>query len=680
MEPSTATVRLIRFGVFEADIRAGELRKQGLKIKLQEKPFQVLATLLARSGDLVTRDELREKLWPGDTFVDFDHGINIAINKLREALGDSAESPRFIETLARRGYRFIARVEPVASNHPSEPAPLSPSAETKSDLANSKIGSRHSTLVEVPVKRPPVEQRETPSLPLLPSEVKELRGDGAPRAYRSRLVTIAVLSFLLVVAGYIGWRLHAPRAKPSSGKIMLAVLPFDNLSGNLEQDYFSDGLTEEMITQLGRLHPERLGVIARTTMMQYRGTHKTTSQIGRELGANYILEGSVRRAGDRVRISAQLIQVSDQTHVWAESYERDLSDVLTLQSDVARSIADSIQLQLTPAQRERLASARAVNPAAYEDNLKGRYYWNKRTEEGFKKAINYFNQAIAEDPNYAPAYAGLADTYSLLGSVPANVLTPREAMPKARVAATKALDIDESLAEAHVSLGYVRMAYDWDFRGAEAEFKRAIELNPAYPTAHQWYAFYLTAMGRLNEAAIENQLAEKLDPLSLSVNSQIAWSFYVARQYDQSIAQSRKTIELEPDLYTSYLYLGLAYEGKKMYPEAISEFEKADSLSGGNPIILGALGHTYAMSGNKDKAHEMLRNLARIGKHRHVPGLYPAAINAGLGDKDEAIRWLSKAVEDRSDYCILLGIEPEAENLHSDPRFQKLLHRIGLPR
>ncbi len=651
MEPSLTTPKVIRFGVFEADLRAGELRREGIRVKLQEKPFQVLATLLERPGDAVTRDELREKLWPGDTFVDFDHGINIAINKLREALGDSAESPRYIETLARRGYRFIGEVEPPAPSGPAAPA-VTPTRE------------------ESAARRP-----DSP----LPSRDELLPPAGTAFARHSRARTIVILCALIVVAGYAGWRLHTPRPKPSSGRVMLAVLPFDNLSGNPEQDYFSDGLTEEMITQLGRLHPERMGVIARTTMMQYRGTHKSASQIGRELGADYILEGSVRRSDGRVRIAAQLIQVSDQTHVWADSYERNLSNVLELQSDVAGAIAERIQLQLTPAQRERLASAPAVNPAAYEDYLKGRFYWNKRTEEGFQKAIAQFNQAIAEDANYAPPYAGLADTYSLLGSVPANVLEPRVAMSKAREAATRAVALDESLAEAHVSLGYVKMAYEWDFPAAEAEFKRAIELNPAYPTAHQWYAFYLTAIGRAEDADHENMLAKKLDPLSLSVNSQIAWSYYIARRYDDAVTQSRKLIDLEPNLYTSHLYLGLAYEGQKLYPQAIEEFQKANALSGGNPIVLGALGHTYAVSGNRAKANELIGQLDSIAKKRYVPGLYPAAIYAGLDNKDAAIRWLTKAVEDRSDYCLFLPLEPEAENLRSDPRFKELVRRIGLP-
>jgi TolB-like protein/DNA-binding winged helix-turn-helix (wHTH) protein/Flp pilus assembly protein TadD len=657
MEPSLTTSKVIRFGVFEADLRAGELRKQGSRVKLQEKPFQLLAILLERPGDVVTREELREKLWPGDTFVDFDHGINIAINKMREALGDSAESPRYIETLARRGYRFMGEAEVATPANAHGAATTEPkfSATPAAPADASELSSVH-----------------------LPPEVEGLSPAGPAFARYSRARTIALLIFLLGVAGYVGWRIHTPPRKPESGRIMLAVLPFENLSGNPEQDYFSDGLTEEMITQLGRLHPERLGVIARTTMMQYRGTHKTTREIGRELGANYILEGSVRRANGRVRITAQLIQVSDQTHLWADSYEQNLSDVLALQSEVAGAIAERIQLQLTPAQRERLASAPAVNPAAYEDYLKGRFYWNKRTEEGFQKAIAQFSQAIAEDPNYAPSYAGLADTYSLLGSVPANALPPRVAMSKAREAAAKALALDESLAEAHVSLGYVKMAYEWDFPAAEAEFKRAIALNPAYPTAHQWYAFYLTAMGRADDAETQNLLAKKLDPLSLSVNSQIAWSYYIARRYDDAIAQSQKLIELEPNLYTSHLHLGLAYEGKKLYPQAIAEFEKANALSGGNPIILGALGHTYAVSGEKVKALELIRRLESISKQRYVPGLYPAAIYSGLGDKDGAIRWLSKAVQDRSDYCLFLPLEPEAENLRTDPRFKQLVRQIGL--
>lgn len=495
-----------------------------------------------------------------------------------------------------------------------------------------------------------------------------------------RLRWMAAVTVVVVAVGtaiYVVRERNGSPAKPPAGRIMLAVLPFDNLSGDPEQEYFSDGLTEEMISQLGRLQPLRLGVIARTSAMHYKGTRKGIREIGRELGVDYILEGTVRRAGERVRISAQLIQVRDQTHLLAESYERDLRDVLALQSDVARAIADEIQLNLTPKRQTSLVSNRAMNPEVHELYLKGRYFWNKRTEDGIKKALEYFEQAIQKDSNYALAYAGLADCYGTL--TVHGVLPPQEAYPRAKAAAMRALEIDDGLAEAHTSLGWARFHYDLDPSGAEKEYKRAIELNPNYETAHHWYALYLAETGRQEEAYAEIKRARELDPTSLMINANAGLIFYFARQYDQAMQEYRETLRMDPNFPQAHLYLGQAYERKGMFAEAIAELQRAVTLSGGKPIMLAALGRSYAVSGKRREARKVLRLLREVAKQTYVSPYYVAALYAGLGQRDQAFQWLEKADLDRDDHMIWLKVDPVWDSLRSDSRFQDVLLRVGLP-
>lgn len=582
MTESVQDGQALRFGVFEVDPRAGELRKHGLKIKLQEKPLQVLTALLEHPGKVVTREELRRNLWTDDTFVDFDHSINIAITKLRQALGDSAKNPRFIETLSRHGYRFIA---PVSS-----------------------------------------------------------------RAY----------------------------APPHSGKIMLAVLPFENLSGHSEQDYFSEGLTEEMITQLGRLQPRRLGIIARTTAMRYKGTSKRTDQIGHELGVNYLLEGSVRRAGDRIRITAQLIQVSDQTHLWAETYDRRLADVLVIQRDVARRIARSLTVELLPKQQAALSRGSTPNTAAHEAYFKGRYFWNRRTEEGFAKAVGYFEQAARLDPNYALAYAGLADAYDSLGLY--GGLPPGLARLRAEQAARKALEIDDKLAEAHTSLAYAKVLFDWDWPGAEREFKLAIELDPSYVTGHHWYALFLTMMGRFDQALSQMDLTLKLDPLSMVMNSHKGWILYFAHRFEQAIEQLHKAIEIDPLYPLTHYFLGLSYLKKDRIEDAVREFHRADELSEGHPGLVAGLGQAQALLGNRTGAYRYLDELKAASARRYISPYHMACVHAELGEKDRAFEWLGKAYEERSGWIAHLKVDPAVDGLRSDPRFDDLLRRVGLRR
>ncbi len=462
------------------------------------------------------------------------------------------------------------------------------------------------------------------------------------------------------------------------GRIVLALLPLENLSGDPEQEYFSDGLTEEMITQLTRLNSRRLGIIAPSSAMCYKGTKKGTDQIGQELGVGYILKGSVRRAGEQVRISAQLIQVSDQTHLWAESYERTLADVFAIQSEIARRIARSLMIELLPHQEATLALAPTTNPAAHEAYLKGRYYWNKQTEVAIKKSCDNFEQAIAEDPNYALAYVGISDCYRLLGFWDA--LPPTEVMPKAKAAAVKALQIDDELGEGHASLAGVTGLYDRDFSEAGRLYKRAIELSPGYAIARQSYAMvYLAPMGRLGEAIAEMKRAQRLDPLSLFHSTILGWAFHLARQYDQAIKQYRKTLDLDPNYHLAYSGLGWAYEQKSMFEEAIAAFQKARAFSGGSTLTIASLGHCYGSWGRTNEAQSLLAELNELSKARYVSPLDIAILHTGLNQRDQAFEWLEKANKERCSRLIWLKPEPRFDKLRSDPRFQSLLRRMNFP-
>jgi TolB-like protein/DNA-binding winged helix-turn-helix (wHTH) protein/Flp pilus assembly protein TadD len=632
----------LRFGVFELDLRAGELRKHGLRVRLQEQPFQILAMLLQNHGEVVTREELQKKLWPADTFVDFDHGLNKAINKIREALSDSVESPRFVETVARRGYRFLAEVK-VADAAPirnpelaTEPHPT-PEASDRPDVAEK-------------LAKP---KRVLPSLALkLPAFV-----------------------LLLLVASLVAWKLH-PWNRPSPAIRSLAVLPFESLSSDAAQDYFADGMTDELISDLGQI--SALRVISRTSVMGYKRARKPLPQIARELNVDAVVEGTVLRSGDRVRITAQLIEASADKHLWSQSYEGELQDTLALQNNVARAIADQIRISLNPQEQAALRNAKVVNPEAYVSYLKGRYFWNKRTADSLKVALAYFNQAIDEDPKYAQAYSGLADTYALLGDWQYAVMTPKEALPKAKAAAIKALELDNTLGEAHNSLAFCLDGFDWDFNSAGEEFRRAIELNPGYATAHHWYAWHLSLLGRYDEAIEEMRKAENLDPLSLVINADLAELLVLAHSYDESIQQSRKTIEMDPNFGLAHNHLAQAYLQKHMNEEAVVELQKAVQLSGGSPTCIANLARAYVASGKRSEAENLLSDLKKRSNPSHSLASEIAVIYVALGDADQAISWLKKGFEERFNPGVLL--RPGFDPLRSDPRFAELMRRVGLPR
>jgi TolB-like protein/Flp pilus assembly protein TadD len=578
METVLSFPHLVHFGAFAADLQAGELRKDGVKVRLQYQPFQILAILLEHPGELVTREELRKRLWSDGTFVDFDHSLATAVKKLRQALGDWADNPQFIETLSRRGYRFVGIVD----------------------------------------------------------------------------------------------------AKRRADRITLAVLPFENLSAEPEQEYFSDGMTEEMIAHLGRLNPQRLGVIARASAMRYKNTDKGVDQIGRELGVGYILKGSVRRAANLVRVGAELIKVADQTHCWAESYERDWANVPAIPGEIARRITQSLAVQLLPAQQATTARPATANPEAQEAFLKGRYCLNKGTAAGLKKAIEYFEQAATGDRGYAVAYAGLAVAYNLADFF--RVLPARQAFPRAKAAAIKALEFNEMLPEAHYALAFAILSFDWDWAAAERIFMRAFEINPYFATTRHWYGFCLGMLGRVDEALREIRRALELDPLSLIIRTHLGLILYQARRYDEAIKEFRQTLEMEPRFAAAHHFLGGAYAQKAMYQETISHLQRAVVLSERRPDKLAALGHAYAVFGENAKAQKVLQELRGLSEQRFVSAYDFAILYAGLGEKGQAFEWLERAYGERA-FSLLMGlkVEPKLDSLRSDPQFQDLVRRAEFP-
>jgi TolB-like protein/Flp pilus assembly protein TadD len=475
------------------------------------------------------------------------------------------------------------------------------------------------------------------------------------------------------------------QSKAEPGKVRLLVLPFGNFSGDPNQEFFSDGLTEEMITQLSRLEPHRLAVIGRTTAMYYKGGNKRIDQIRDELGVDYMLEGSVRRSADRVRITAQLIRANDQTHLWAETYDRDVRDVLALQDDVARSIAREIRIVLPPGEQARLVRSRSVSPEAYEAYLRGRSQWYERTTGALAQSIEHFQQAIQREPNFALAYAGLADAYALLAILPWDGLAPREAMPKAKAAALRALEIDDSLAEAYASLAIVLHRYDWDWPAAEKNFQRAIELNPNSARAHLWYGWLLMTAGRRDEALAElkeaEDVARSIDPLGLvDIRATLANCMYFARQYDRAINACRKAEKLNPNYFVTHYVLGRAYAQRRKYAQSIRVLEKAVESLKGNLLLVTALAHSYALSGRKPQALKILEELRQLREKRYIPAIYLAAICAGLLDKDQAFLWLEEAYKERSDGMTYLKVERLLDPIRRDPRFSALMRRVGFDR
>jgi TolB-like protein/DNA-binding winged helix-turn-helix (wHTH) protein/Tfp pilus assembly protein PilF len=652
MPSSTAATKIFRFGVFEVDLKASELRKHGLRVKLPEQPFQILGVLLEKSGEIVTREELRTRLWPQDTFVDFDHGLNNAVMRLREVLGDASDNPRFIETIPRRGYRFIAPVEESLYPAPSLPVP---EAEHCPPNGHSETG--------VPSAASPAAPAETSAL----------------RQVNFGWRGLGFLAFLLIAALLVFNYARPPRTSiiPKQSSTSLVVLPLENLSGEKDQEYFADGMTDELIANLAKIRSLR--VISRSTAMAYKGTHKPLSQIASELKVDAVVEGTVLRVGNRVRITAELVQVSTDRHLWADTYESQMEDVLALQNHVSSAIVNEIRINLTPEDRERLAKSPAVAPEAYENYLKGRYYWNKRTDENLTKAIGYFEEATREDQQYGLAYAGLSDCYAIISATIFGTMPSSVSAPKAREAAQRAIQLDPTLAEAETSLATVKFNYEWDWPGAAAGFQRAIQLNPSYATAYQRYSLYLMAMGRTQESFDEINKARELDPLSISINFSLGWRLYMARQYDRAIEQLQNTIEMDPSYELAHLVAGLAYEQKGQFDKAIAELRESVDLSRGTPMMISALANAYARSGNKIEAEKLLAQLTARSRTEYVSPYYLAVIEAGLGDTEPAIEWLEKAYADHSNGLVFMQVEPVLDGLRLNHRFSTLEKKLSFP-
>jgi TolB-like protein/DNA-binding winged helix-turn-helix (wHTH) protein len=620
-QPDPISGQIFRFGIFGLDVQAGELRRHGARVKLQEQPLQILEALLQNPGRVVSREDLRKRIWPADTFVDFDRGLYSALARLREALSDSSESPRFIETVPRRGYRFIAPVETVTLAPPEE-------------------------------ARPGPIQRKSVRRTLILAGASLVLG------------TCLLLAFLL--NSRIPW---IPRLTRAAAPIRsLAVLPLENLSGDPAQEYFADGMTDELITALAQLG--NVQVISRASVMRFKGTRTPVSQIARELHVDAIVEGSFVRSGRHVRITAQLIDPSTDRHLWARSYQRDIQDVVTLQSEVAGAIADEVSGTLTPQQRSRMVAAGPTKPEAYVAYLKSRYFvQNQRSAEGVKKSLEYSLQAVQIDPDWALAYAGLAGSYISANYLDA--LPPQQVWPKAKSAAQKAVQLDPNLSEAHVALGEVLQNSDFDYPAAEREFKRAIELSPSNSHAHQSYADFLASLGRANEALSEIKLAQQLDPMCFWVSRDVGRMFYEARLYDQAVAALREASEMNPASPVVYNWLSWTYDKKGMIQESVEMDLKDEAANGASQEVLSQLRDAFEKSGQKGYLRKKL-------EVTQGDGYILAQINARLGNRDQAFRCLNQAFEQRSGYLALLKVDPELDNLRSDPRFQTHLHRMNL--
>jgi TolB-like protein/DNA-binding winged helix-turn-helix (wHTH) protein/tetratricopeptide (TPR) repeat protein len=634
MPAPTSTSEVLQFGVFELDLRQAELRKQGVKIKLQEQPLKVLQLLLEHQGQIVTREQLRTHIWPANTFVEFDHGLYSAMSRLREALSDSSGTPRYIETVARRGYRFIA------------PINAGPSAV-----------QQRAAVVPPNIVNPPFSRRLQRSTYRL---IAGLLGGAALLAF--------LLGFNVRGSREWMWRHSSPPIRS------MAVLPLENLSGDPQQDYFVDGMTDQLISSLSQLGGVR--VISLTTAMQYKHAKKTVPEIARELNVDAVVEGSVVRSGQRVRITAELIDAARDQHTWGNTYERDFNDVLILQGEMSRAIASEILVKLTADQQTTFSRAVRVNTAAQEDYLRGRYHLSNGSGADIRKAVEYFRHAITEDPRDARSYAGLAESYLALDDY---YEAPSETMPKARAAAQTAADLDPGLAEAHMVLGGALFLHDWDWAGAEKEMRRAIELNRGSAEAHTWYAIFLAQMGREPQAISEIQQAEILDPLSAAVHAQAGWVFYLARKDKDAVAEWGKVIDLEPDFAMVHTALWAAYLQRPEFRRVLREVPE-ESITDESTVNLAALAGSYAVAGKRYEAERALARLDTLSQTRYVCAYEMGTAHALLGNKDQAIACLRKAFQAHSACLADLKTDRRWDGLRADPRFQELQDSLGFPK
>ena len=633
-EPASGvTSSRVTFDRFEVDLRSGELRKDGRKVRLPAQPFQLLTLLIENAGEVVTRDEVCRALWQTDTFVDFDHSVAAAVNKIREALGDSAENPRFVETLPRKGYRFIRQI--------------------KRDLPQV---ATLPTAAEVP--------RASPRTAKLPASWLKTIG----------WVGVGVVALLCT----LGWRMaRYGRVGFSSGSQIrsLAVLPLANLSGEADREYFADGMTEELTTDLGKI--SALRVISRTSTMQYKGSKKPLPEIARELNVDAIVEGTVARSGSHVHITANLIQASPERHLWAESYESEVADALAVQGEIAQAVGRKIGLSITEKERELLTVPRLVNPEAQDLYMEGRFAWHfAENAEASQKAVNYFQQAIDKDPTFAKAYAALASVYSVW--TPGMAQGPRDRMPKARELAMKALALDNSISESHGTLGMIDLFYDWNWSAAEEEYKQTIALNPNYFWVHSWHARGLVARGQAEQAVAEAQRVIGLSPSPLNWDYPI-WVFVLARREDLARERAEQLLRVAPQWTWAHFSAAYVYDLQGESEKAAQEFLTADELFGTDPTTMAQLKEAFAKSGARGYWRQAIQNYKETAKSNYVEPVLVAEACARIGDKECAFKWLEKGFEERDDLMINLKVEPVLESLHADPRFQDLVRRVGIP-
>jgi TolB-like protein/DNA-binding winged helix-turn-helix (wHTH) protein/Tfp pilus assembly protein PilF len=622
-----------QFGPFVVDAAAGELRKHGVRMKIQERPLRLLLALLEKPGELVSREELRQRIWPDGTFVDFDHNISSCVNKLRGALNDTARSPRYIETVGSRGYRFVATCQPLPEfDHPEQEATAVPQST--------------------------------------PSAESSLRSN-------KWLIAVALLAVLMIAAtAYFLWSRARNQAATAKSRPVLAVLPFANLTGDAGQEYFSDGLTEEMISRIGQLDPQHMGVIARTSVMHYKNSTDRLDKIASELGANYVLEGSVRRGSGSVRVTAELIQVSNQERLWARDFTHQESDILLLQDEITRDIADEIHQILGLSSTPSIHSAQhAQNYEAHELYLKGRYSAAKRTSQGLHQSVEFFEQAIAKDPTDARSFAALADSYSLMSSYYQG--SPAEYMTKAKAAALKAVELDDNLAEAHTSLALIAQNYDWDWKTAEQQYLRAIALDPNYATAHHWYAELLAIRGRFNEAFPEIERARRLDPVSLIVAADYAVFLHYSRQYDRAIQQFRTVLEMDPTFPRVQIVVS-AYCEKGMYKEAFAQLEQWRKVDD-SAWRWATVAYVDSRSGQTAQVQDALSHVERMNANSRVGPAPLILAYVAAGQREKAVDQVERAYAEHSPVITAIGVDPVYDSLRGEPRFQALLKKLDLP-
>jgi TolB-like protein/DNA-binding winged helix-turn-helix (wHTH) protein len=656
----------VRFGDFELSLKSGELRRSGRPVKLQQQPCKVLAVLATRAGELVTRDELRQEIWPNGTFVDFEHGINFCIKQVRSALGDDAQSPIYIETLPRRGYRFIAAVEILNGN----------STESLGQRAADDPG-------EQGLQAPPETSSSIPeSTPPEKSIVRRLWARTRPPWSRTDYVVGLLLAVaLLAPVAYLlsGLFIRGNSAPP--GRIMLAIMPFDYVGADTDQRFLADGLTEEMIMQLGSLEPRRLSVIARTSVMRYKRNGRDTQQtspdirqIGKDLGVDYVLEGTVRTDAERVAITARLIHAGDQTQLWSASFEPTRAGVLAVQKSIAVEIARSLAIKLLPPATGSPKARETGDAQAHELYLRAQYLKNKGDAADLQRSADYFQQAVEQDSEYALAYSGLADSYRLLALTGA--MPPSGAFPKSRGAASRALELDDKLPEAHSAMGSARLWFDRDLPEAEREFQRAFELNPSYGWAHHDYAWLLVAAGRFDEALGQIKQAQALDPLSPLVNSDVGWVYLFSRRYDEAIDQIRRTLDLEPGFGSARACLIQAYIYKGTIPDALALGKEEMTRAGATPQALASIANPDTSAGLRSYLVWMLEREERLSGDTQPSPFRIARLYAEIGDKDRALASLAEAVRYHDPMLLFVKVDPAYDSLQSDARFVVLVQRL----